>query len=56
MDKEIKKIAMMASLKFKKNPQKLNSELKMLMNYVKKSDVFVGKKKKIYKTINSFKI
>jgi hypothetical protein len=56
MEKEIKKIVMMLNLNYKSNPKKLNQELKLLLNYIKKSDLYKGKKKKLYKLINSNKI
>jgi len=50
----IKDILKEINLKFK-TKEKYDNEIKYLKQYLKKTDVFKGKKKKIYKIINKDK-
>lgn len=52
---EIKTIISVIKQKYKYSENKLNTELDNLKEYVKVSDLYVGKKKRIYKLINSNK-
>lgn len=52
---DIKSLVFEIEQNFKNNKSKRNKELTLLKNYVKKSDLYNGKKKKLYKHINSSK-
>jgi len=56
MMQEIKVITLNTVSKFKSSPKKLNSELVLIKFFVQQSNLFNGKKKKLYKFINSHKI
>jgi hypothetical protein len=56
MLKEIKSLTLETVTKFKKNPKKLNSELDLIKFFVQQSNLFNGRKKKLYKFINRSKI
>lgn len=42
-------------LRYKHNPERLKKELNNIRTFVKKSDLYIGKKKKLYKLISSVK-
>jgi len=56
MIQEIKTITLNTVRRFKNNPQKLNKELTLIKFFVQQSELFNGKKKKLYKFVNSHKI
>lgn len=52
----IRDIIINIKLKYPKNKSKRNLELKMLTNYISKSTMFIGKKKKLYSEIIKAKL
>lgn len=56
MTKEIKTLTLAIVTKFRKNPKKLNKELTLIKFFIQQSNLFNGKKKKLYKFVNSHKI
>lgn len=53
--KSIKDIITRARLKYKNNPKKLLLELENVRTFVSKSNLYIGKKKKVYKLITQLK-
>lgn len=52
----IRDIIINIKLKYPKNKSKRNLELKLLSNYISKSNMFIGKKKKLYSEIIKAKL
>lgn len=55
MIKDIKNLTHSMVTKFKKNPEKLNKELDKIKLFIKNSNLFNGKRYKLYKFINNNK-
>lgn len=53
--KTIKNIITRARIKYKYNPDKLSKELDNIRLFVSKSNLYIGKKKKLYKYISNLK-
>jgi hypothetical protein len=55
MIKDIKNLTHSITIKFKRNPEKLNKELDKIKLFVQQSKLFNGKRYKLYKFINNNK-
>lgn len=54
--KNIKKIVSIILIRYKYSPKKINKELDNVKHFIKKSSIYVGKKKKLYTFITSQKV